>query len=208
MGWVDERAQHPYISAMNADDTGQLIYLILLGIMVVGWFVVSNRESMNKTLQMAAIWGLIFLGVVAAVGLWDDIQQTVRPTQTAFTDEGRIEVPRSPDGHYYMTLDINDVPVKFVVDTGASDMVLTLKDAERVGLNRADLQFFGRAMTANGEVRIAPVRLDKVSVGGLSDMRVSASVNEGEMTQSLLGMSYLQRWDRIEIVGDELILTR
>jgi aspartyl protease family protein len=107
-----------------------------------------------------------------------------------------------------MTLDINDVPVKFVVDTGASDMVLTLKDAERVGLNRADLQFFGRAMTANGEVRIAPVRLDKVSVGGLSDMRVSASVNEGEMTQSLLGMSYLQRWDRIEIVGDELILTR
>ena len=119
-----------------------------------------------------------------------------------------MTVPRSRDGHYYLTLGVNGQPIDFVVDTGATNIVLTKADAERVGFSLTELNFFGRANTANGEVRTAPVRLQEVTLGAARDTSVAAYVNEGEMFQSLLGMSYLQRWSSIEIRNNALILTR
>ena len=87
-------------------------------------------------------------------------------------------------------------------------MVLTLQDAERAGVELEDASFFGRANTANGQVRVAPVTLDAVTLGEVTDRGVRASVNEGDMDASLLGMSYLQRFDRIEISNGKLVLVR
>jgi len=193
---------------MTNDDFGRLIYLVVLGSVVVLWFFMQNRNSLNKTLQQAAIWALIFVGAVAVAGLWNDIRQTTNPALASFSADGQISVPRAADGHYYIMLEVNGAPVRFVVDTGATDMVLTHDDARRAGLNLDNLAYFGRAQTANGEVDIAPVWLDRVALGPVVDTNVSASVNAGDMGQSLLGMSYLQRFDRIEISGGELVLTR
>lgn len=193
---------------MDSFDTGRMIYLIVLGVMVAGWFFAQGRGSWNKTLQQAALWGLIFLGAIAAYGLWGDISQTVRPQQTVFADENRIVVPRSPNGHYFIDTTVNGAPVRFVLDTGATSVVLTKADAAAAGLDPDDLQYFSRAMTANGEVRTAPVRLDTVTLGSVTDEHVNAVVNEGEMSQSLMGMTYLQRWGKIEISGDTLTLIR
>lgn len=87
-------------------------------------------------------------------------------------------------------------------------MVLTRQDAERAGLSPDTLNYLGRATTANGEVRTAYVRLSEVQLGEVRDFDVPAVVNDGEMPQSLLGMGYLQRWGRIEIANNELILKR
>jgi aspartyl protease family protein len=124
------------------------------------------------------------------------------------TDAGRVEVPQARDGHFYLTLLVNGTPVEFMVDTGASQVVLTDADARRIGLDTADLAFVGRAMTANGEVQTAPVRLASVELGPVVDRDLRAFVNRGEMDKSLLGMSWLQRWQRIEITGGALVLTR
>jgi len=189
-------------------DYGNLAYLGLLAAVLVFWFFVQNRQNLNKALQQGAVWGLIFLGTIAAVGLWGDIRQTVNPQQLVMTDTGRIEVPRGPDGHYHLTLEINNAPVRFVVDTGATSMVLTQSDATRVGLTNEDMIFFSEARTANGLVRTAPVRLDDVALGPFHDRNVRAFVNEGEMHQSLLGMDYLSRFSRLEIASGRLILER
>lgn len=194
---------------MEQIESGRLIYLIVLLAMVTGWFYVQARgDGLNKTLQYAAVWGMIFIGGAAAVGLWQDISRDAGSPQMVIADGDQIAVPRSRDGHYYLTLQINGNPIRFVVDTGATDMVLTQSDATRVGLDLDTLNYLGRASTANGEVRTAFVRLDQVVLGGVTDQNVAAVVNEGQMDQSLLGMGYLQRWGRIEIAGGELILTR
>lgn len=194
---------------MEQIESGRLIYLIVLLAMVAGWFYVQARgDGLNKTLQYAAVWGMIFIGGAAAVGLWQDISRDAGSPQMVIADGDQIAVPRSRDGHYYLTLQINGNPIRFVVDTGATDMVLTQSDATRVGLDLDTLNYLGRASTANGEVRTAFVRLDQVVLGGVTDQNVAAVVNEGQMDQSLLGMGYLQRWGRIEIAGGELILTR
>ena len=193
---------------MNEFQTGNLIYFVLLGAALITMFIVNNRQGIGATLRQMLAWGLIFLAVLAGYGLWEDVQRTVIPTQTVVASENRIVVPRSPDGHFYLNLAINDRNIRFMVDTGATDMVLTRADADRAGIDPDSLQYFGRALTANGEVRTAPVTLDSVSLGPFVDRNVTASVNDGAMETSLLGMRYLDRWTRIEMGGGELTLTR
>ncbi|MEH6830727.1 retropepsin-like aspartic protease family protein [Sulfitobacter sp.] len=193
---------------MTGDNIASLIYLVLLGCAVGGWLLTSGRDSIGKTLQMAMIWGFIFLGVVAGYGLWNDVQRQTTGGQMLQLGSGQISVPRQSDGHYYLNLALNGETVRFVVDTGASDMVLSIDDARRVGLDPDSLNFIGTANTANGQVRTAPVRLNTVRLGDITDTDVYASVNGGEMDGSLLGMGYLEKWGRIEISGGELRLTR
>lgn len=192
---------------MNEFDNAQLIYLIVLGSAVVFWFVVSNRNSLGKTMQQAVLWGLIFVGVLAGIGLWEDIRRTVIPTQTVFSG-GVIELPRAPDGHYYLMAEVNGAPIRFVVDTGASQIVLSRKDAVAAGLDPETLNYFGTASTANGLVRMAAVRLDSFAVGDMHDSNLRAVVNEGELFESLLGMTYLQRFSKMQIANGVLVLER
>jgi len=191
---------------MSTDDFGRLAYLGLLGAVLVGWYLMQNRGGLGKMAQHAAAWVFIFVGVVAVIGLWGDIRQNVSPRAQVIGD--MIEVPRGPDGHYALTLDVNGVPVNFLVDTGATHVVLTREDAERAGLRAEDLIFASQARTANGVVQTAPVMLDRVSLGTIEHTRVPALVNGGDLHTSLLGMSYLERYGRIEIGGGTLVLER
>lgn len=189
-------------------DFGRVIYLVLMLVVVVSWVFVQNRKTLGKTVQQLAVWAFIFLGVIAGYGLWDDIRNTVNPQQSMVSNTGQVEVPRSNDGHYYLTLNVNSAPVTFLVDTGATAIVLNAKDARKAGIDPDGLAYLGRANTANGEVRTASVRLDEISLGEITDKNVRAWVNQGDLEQSLLGMTYLQRWSSIEIKNRSLLLTR
>lgn len=193
---------------MTSDNTASLIYLVLLACAVGGWLFTQNRDGIGKMMQQAMIWGFLFLGVIAGYGLWNDVQRQATNDQMLQLGDGQIIVPRQSDGHYYLTLELNGTRIPFVVDTGATDMVLTRDDAARAGLEPDTLNFIGRANTANGVVQTAPVRIGTVRLGDVTDTDVRASVNDGEMTGSLLGMGYLEKWGRIEISGGELRLTR
>lgn len=193
---------------MSSDDTARLIYLGLLGAVIAGVYVVQGRRNIGQVLQYGLIWAFLFIGVAAAYGLWTDIQRDALRGQMTQIGAGQIAVPLQADGHYYLTLDVNGQPIRFVVDTGASDIVLTAGDARAAGIDTDALIYSGRANTANGQVRTAPVRLDRVRLGDVTDENVRAVVNEGDMNESLLGMGYLQRWGKIEIAGGELVLTR
>jgi len=193
---------------MEFDDTSTLIYLLIALGLVGFWFFATGAGGLLRGLQQAASWVLIFLVVIAGVGIWQDVYSRRPASQVRIEDTGRIVATRARDGHYHLTLDVNGVATDFLVDTGATDIVLTRAAAAAAGLKVDELNFIGRANTANGEVHTAPVRLAEVSLGPVTDRNVYAVVNDGQMRQSLLGMGYLQRWGKIEITGGELILTR
>jgi aspartyl protease family protein len=189
-------------------DIGHLAYLVLLlCVLVVGVFA-RRRAPLGQSIKTLAQWGLIFAVVAVGAGLWGDIRTTVMPQQSVFESSGVIEIPRARDGHYYAQLEINGAKVDFVVDTGASSIVLTQDDAKRVGIPMDRLTYYGEANTANGVVRTAPVTLPDVAFGPHEDRNVRALVNNGRMEKSLLGMSYLQRFSNIQITNNTLILQR
>jgi aspartyl protease family protein len=188
--------------------TARLTYLVVLVVAIGGSYLISNRKNLGKTLQQAMIWVLIFLGVIASIGLWDDIRQTAQPSFASVIADNQIKLRRAADGHYYVTSLVNGAPVRFMVDTGASDIVLTQSDARKAGIDPDALSYLGSASTANGEVRTAPIRLDSLRIGPIEDTGLRAVVNRGEMEQSLLGMSYLQRFESVAFSGGFLVLTR
>ncbi len=192
---------------MTGDQIARAIYLGILGLAIVGSVLVSSRENLGKTIQQALIWLFIFLGVIGAYGLWEDISRDVTGQQATLAD-GRISVPRASDGHYHLDVLIDGIPIAFVIDTGASQVVLTQADAKLLGINPDTLQYFGSAMTANGRVRTAAVTLENVALGRYVDQNVDAVVNGGETDISLLGMTYLNRFSHIEISNNQMVLTR
>lgn len=191
---------------MDTDTLLRLIFMGVLGGAIVIFVIGQYRGTRRSAMQDGMAWGAIFLAVIVGYGVWDDIS---RQGQVArFDATGRVEIPRGRDGHYHLTLRVNGVPVDFVVDTGASDVVLSREDAKRAGFDPASLRFNGRAATANGVVSTATVRLDRVELGDMVDRNIRAQVSGGEMFGSLLGMAYLDRFDRIEIADGRLTLIR
>ena len=189
---------------MDGEMLARVGYLAIILVALGGWVVVEFRQRMGQALRMALAWGLIFVGLMAGFGLWSDIRQDVMPIQEIAPD-GRVEVPRSDDGHYYLTLMINGTAVPFMVDTGASGMVLASRDAESLGIDPASLRFLGEANTANGVVRTARVTLPEVELGPFRNTDFQAFVTEGALDQSLLGIDYLGQF-RMEFAGGKLVL--
>jgi aspartyl protease family protein len=189
---------------MDSETVARVAYLGIILVALGGWVMVEFRQRMGQALRMALAWGLIFVGMMAGYGLWSDIRRDIMPIQEVAQD-GSVEVPRAEDGHYYLTLIVNGTGVPFMVDTGASGMVLAARDAERLGIDPASLNYFGQANTANGVVRTARVTLPLVELGPFRNEGFQAFVTEGELDQSLLGMDYLGQF-RMEFSGDKLIL--
>jgi len=191
---------------MDSSDFPRVIYLGILLVALLGWLIAENRQSLGQKARGLIVWGLIFIGLMAGYGLWGDIRDDISPRQSVLEDGAGITVPRAQDGHFHLTLTMNNVPVEFLVDTGATDIVLTREDARRIGIDPDDLAFLGRARTANGTVSTAFTTVDRVELGPARFDRVGVAVNGGEMSGSLLGMSFLSRFERLEIADNRLTL--
>lgn len=190
----------------NPDDLARLFYLALLLAALLGFFVVGARQRLGRTLQQLLVWVLIFAMAIIAYGFRDTLRAGLFPSSAITHGDGSVELRRAADGHFHATLELNGAPVRFMVDTGASDMVLARADAERAGIDPSALAYTGRAMTANGPVATAQTRVARVALGGFSAANVPASVTSGALDTSLLGMTFLDRFARIEIEGDRMIL--
>jgi aspartyl protease family protein len=118
---------------------------------------------------------------------------------------GEIALRRENDGHFYADVQINGAPTRVLVDTGASGIALSRNDARRAGLAISAGMFEVVGKGADGDVHGEFVRLDRVSLGGTTVEGAPAVVlDAGE--QSLLGQSFLSKFDTVEIRGDTMFL--
>ncbi|MBX9861179.1 MAG: TIGR02281 family clan AA aspartic protease [Hyphomicrobium sp.] len=126
---------------------------------------------------------------------------------TPVSHSGREELRAQQDGHYYARAEVNGRLLDVMVDTGASMVALTYEDAERAGLSLRPSDFTGRVSTANGTAAVAPVTLDRVSIGHVQVRNVRAAVCErGKLEKTLLGMSFLSKLERVDINQGRLTL--
>ncbi|MBS0297819.1 MAG: TIGR02281 family clan AA aspartic protease [Proteobacteria bacterium] len=127
-------------------------------------------------------------------------------TQAVAHHAGNAEVMKAADGHYWAEATVNGRHVRFLVDTGATAVALTLDDARRLSIDPARLNFDRSVSTASGKSRAAVVELDYVSVAGARVEHVPALVLEQGLETSLLGMTYLGRLSKFEATQSALIL--
>lgn len=102
-------------------------------------------------------------------------------------------------GQYYVDAVVNGARLHFLVDTGASYVSLSPKDAAVAGLSQNDLRFTMPLNTAHGLAHAAPVILREIRVQQLEFNDVAAVVMDQPMATSVLGMSFLSRLDGYSI---------
>lgn len=187
-----------------AESGAQLIYYIVLLVVIGGAMLFEFSGRGGQALRRFMFWVVIFAG--ATIGI-DWYLNATKPQQRV-VEGGRIEIPVGRDGHFRLMTQLNDTPVEFIVDTGASTIALGPEDARRIGIDTNDLAYIGTAYTANGTVRTANVRIDEFAIGDHIEYNVPATVIDGELDGSLLGMSYLRGFARVSFEGDLMILER
>ena len=128
--------------------------------------------------------------------------------RTEVADNGpseAIQLTREFNGHFYTDVEINGSPVRVLVDTGASGIALSRSDAQRAGIAVSAGMFEVIGKGADGDVHGEEVRLDRVTLGPKTVEGMPAVVlDAGE--QSLLGQSFLSKFDTVEIRGDTMVL--
>jgi aspartyl protease family protein len=197
----------------NEDNSYRLVYLLL-------WLVIAGGGCLAVALQRPArairdflIWGGVFVTLIVGYSYRDVFQDVGRrfsgelmPSAGMANSDGSQTFKASQDGHFYVEAAVEGTPVLFLVDTGATMVVLSPADARRIGFDLEGLSYSSLAETANGMVRGAPVKLRNIALGNLRLTEVAAEVNEAEMSQSLLGMSFLSRLGGYDVRNGELTL--
>lgn len=134
-------------------------------------------------------------------------QNAVTNMRPAVASGPVVEIAAGRNGHFHTEADVNGRPIAFLVDTGATMIALSYEDAERAGIYLNSSDFTHTVTTANGRARVAPVKLDRVSIGDITVRDVQAAVSEpGLLKTSLLGMSFLGRLSRFDMRSGLLVL--
>jgi aspartyl protease family protein len=202
---------------LNEDDSLRLVYLSVLLVMLIGSIGLGRTRAAAK-FRYLGVWLLIAVGLVAiyayrapVLELAAPVLRELRPSRVveAVGAEGERElvVRRASDGHFRVDADVNGVPVRFLIDTGASTTVLTQADARRVGIDPATLTFDRAVQTANGLAFFARAFLTSFSIGPYHLASVPVGVMPaGALDTSLLGMSTINRFSSWRIDGDQMVL--
>jgi aspartyl protease family protein len=118
-----------------------------------------------------------------------------------------IAVRRS-DGHFSFNAAVNGVAMPMMFDTGASRVTLRAEDAVRCGIPTDRLKFSARVSTANGYEFAAPVMIDSITIGNVTQRGVQGFVvKPGKLDENLLGQSFLRHLVRITAENNRLVLT-
>ncbi len=110
------------------------------------------------------------------------------------------------DGHFWATAYVNGEPVKFLVDTGASLVALSLRDARKIGLDTDKLEQNAEVRTAAGRVKAAITTINRIEIDGVTVKNVQAVIIDKGLEHSLLGMSFLNRLDGWDVTPTAIVI--
>ena len=171
-----------------------VVFIFALGAAFAAGAVVLNHNSQPVAPQ-----------AIQTSAMSDSATNNAQPRETT-TDPHRLSIPKAADGQYWLETRVNATNVKFLIDTGASVVSLTPKDAQRLGLNLESLKYDHKVQTAHGVTEAAEVKIDTIDIGGVALHDVRAMVIREGLEQSLLGMSALERLRRFDATPSSLVL--
>ena len=150
------------------------------------------------------IIGFSFQNELKELGL--RLRSSLIPGYAVQTGPRELALSESEDGHFHVYGTINGTRVPFLVDTGASDIVLDPADAQRLGIDLGSLTFDRPFGSANGIGYGAKTVVGGLSVGPIAFTNVEVAINKTRMGSSLLGMAFLKRLKSYSVSGGKLVL--
>ncbi|MEJ0024666.1 MAG: TIGR02281 family clan AA aspartic protease [Rhizomicrobium sp.] len=194
-------------------DAAWLLRLVGVLALASSAILLGRRFRAREIVRNIAIW----LGVAAVLVLgysYRDAFMSVRdrvsaeflPTEPVAANAHTVVLTETEAGDYRATGAVNGVRVRFAIDTGASDIVLSPEDARRAGIDPSALSYIHDTGTANGIGHTADATVTSLTLGPIHFENLRVSVNQAPMDGSLLGMAFLRRMQSFEFRGHKLYL--
>jgi aspartyl protease family protein len=199
--------------AVDRESEVQRLVYLLAWLALLGGGVAMVRLRPGKAALQVAIWAALILLLALGYGFRDELGQlrdrlagALLPNQGRTAADGSVVFNRSSDGHFHVAAIVEGTRIDFLIDTGASGVLLSPADARRLGFDLASLDYSVWISTANGEGRAARTVLGSIKIGPIRRSDMPALVNEAAMDGSLLGMRFLDSLGGFAVEGDRLVL--
>lgn len=183
----------------NTSGYANLAYSLVV-ILLVTLSLFRNNQNWRQILSGSVSWLAIALILVGGYSyqyelknVWYRIVGNIAPSLAQENPDGSVTIYGGQNGHFLANAEVNGAVIHFLIDTGASDVVLTPDDAKRAGIDVDALDYTAMVQTANGNTSTAPVRLEQIQIGTIIVHNVRANVSHSNLDTSLLGMSFLTR---------------
>jgi aspartyl protease family protein len=205
---------HLFPGAISDQDEPYLVRgVILLAFLSTG-IVFVRQMKVGELARNLIIWAGIGAVLVLGYTYRDEFQSVLARVQTEFLPSEPTVDPRThtltltadSNEDFYVYGTANGTRIRFLIDTGATDIVLSPSDANRLGIDTAALQYVRGYETANGVGAGAAYTLNSLSIGPIQVWNVRVSINRTDMHASLLGMAFLKRLRSFEFADRRLYL--
>lgn len=199
-------------AVVSEDDKLHLVYLVtILTVVSASVLFAKQRPHSISKLKSLAFWAVAILLLVGVYAKRDSIlggnfSGFLSPSTPISVTDRSMTFVKSSDGHFHIEAIIHNQPVRFLVDTGATDIVLSPDAAKRIGFDTNTLSYTQFTKTANGIGKSASVTIDAMHIGKFTLSNMPVSVNSTVMDYSLLGMKFLNKLAGYEVRGDQLTL--
>ena len=190
------------------------LLIIAVAAMLLGWVgaALARREifigrlmSTGSTLVLCGVLVLIVLQLVRLDPRFDVAMSEVGlPEQSVVGGETRVEL--APDGHYWLNAEVNGVPARFLVDTGATLTAISADTAERVGLEQRRDRLPVTMTTANGTITVPTTTVDEIRFGNVAAFGLDAVIAPNIGETNVVGMNLLSRLAQWRVEQGTLVL--
>ncbi|HLZ74404.1 retropepsin-like aspartic protease family protein [Phenylobacterium sp.] len=210
--WLLSRAFPGRLGAL--DDQGAVLRTAtILVILSLGVFR-ARKVHWGRAAKFVGLWAVVIAVLVVGLTYRDELMGVGQRIRSEFSSSypvasgpRQLVVTASEGGGFMIMGKVNGQPVRFLVDTGSSDTVLSPADAERLGIDSKGLPFDHLAETANGTGYGARYTARTLEVGPIRVDDMPMVINQAPMSFSLLGMTFLSRLESFQVRGRQLYLT-
>ena len=198
---------------LKGQEWGGAVYYAAFVVLIAAGLWRARGIAPLQLVRHAAIWVAIAAGLALGFAYRDEIMAVPQRVAIAFgtgrpvaTGAHELVIGQDAEGGFQVVAQVNGQPVRFMVDTGASETVLAPQDAARLGVDLSSLKFDTQSETANGLGYGAPYVARELDVGPIRLSDFKMEINKAPMSSSLLGLSFLNRLDSFEIRGRKIYL--
>jgi aspartyl protease family protein len=199
---------------MTNSDLPQIIYLVALLAFLLSSFFFNKQIKASKVFAQLSIWLVITFILIAIysfrfefLNLKQRVAGELFPSKISRIGERKLAIKAANDGHFYINILVNGKKIRFMVDTGASDIVLNYSDAQKLGINFKEISSFRRYQTANGFVVNGMINIEEMQLENIKFNNIQVAVSSKDIGNSLLGMSFLSQFEKYEFYQNNLVLS-
>jgi aspartyl protease family protein len=206
-------AQEP-VAGLSVAETAALLGLGGVSMIMAAAIIEGFGRHWTYGVQAIAMSGGLFASLLILYAFRGELEVSldraigdIAMGRTVNLASGDVVAARKTDGSFLIKGEVNGHEARFIFDTGASTVVLRAENAAALGFKPETLNFTIPVSTANGLALAAPVVIDRLTVGSITEKDVPALIaRSGVLHANLLGMSFLERLGSYEVRGNRLIL--